>query len=126
MAVRFKVLGSGKMSALGNVGAAYTLYTVPAGKAAIVSAMRFCNTYTDDVPLFVTLQHENNPYPVANNAYIISAGYTLAAGRLLVEDEELMLGQGDSILGAAGKVGINDPTFIGKIHFVISGVERDV
>jgi hypothetical protein len=51
----------------------------------------------------------------------------LEANCILEEDQELTMAAGDAIRAKVGKDGDpNNSAYVDKIHFVISGIERDV
>ena len=103
MSVIIKSLGSGQLTT--SQGALYTA----TGTTAIVMTVRLVNTHTAAVTV-------NLYFKGAASRQITPKDFSLAPGALLVVDEELTLGVGDSLEGKAGSAT--------KVDYVVSGVER--
>src|SRR5437879_3727636 len=109
MAVTIKPLANAQL----GTGAQGMLYTVPAGKAAIVKTQRFVNT--DTVSRTMNLYYLKSGAGSAQR--ILPPNMSLAPSALVVEQDELTMAAGDQIQG--------DASVASKIDFVISGIERD-
>jgi hypothetical protein len=112
MAFIIKALGAGTVT---TVGANVDLYTVPAGKSALVSNVRFANnnaTYSASVTLFV----KPSGAPPARR---LSAGnVSLAVGGAVVMEDVVTLGQADKlqvlVSGTSPSIG-----------WMVNGLQRD-
>ncbi|SRR6266851_6216971 len=111
MALTVKTLTDGQ---LGTTAQAI-LYTVPAGKATIVKNHRFVNR--DTVTRTINLYYLRSGGLNTTARFLLPSAMSLAAGALIVEENELTMAAGDVIQG--------DASVASKIDFVISGIERD-
>ena len=109
MALTVKNLANGQLL---TTTSQFNLYTVPAGKAAIVKNIRVANTDT-------TARTFNLWFKLSSGtARLISpSNMSLAAGQVAVDGQEVTLGAADQVLG--------DGSVVNKLDYVISGIERD-
>jgi hypothetical protein len=108
MALTVKCLADGQL----GTAAQGMLYTVPAGKAAVVKTQRFVNRDTSARTM--------NLYYLRSGGtarMILPNNLSIAAGGLAITAEELTMGALDQIQG--------DASLANKIDYVISGLERD-
>jgi hypothetical protein len=131
MATTIKTLGAGLLR---NIGAAsqpgeLILYAAPypgelgatANKAALVTGMRFFNSSQGMLIMnlyFVRYDSQEREIRNRQRRYILPVGMKLNPGELKVDTTPLVLEPGDGLLGFAN--------LQNWIHYVISGVERDV
>ena len=111
MALTVKTLYDGQ---LGTTAKAI-LYTVPAGKAAIVKNIRLVNT--DSSARTANVYYLRATLSNTSARQVLPAAVSIAPGSLLIEDNELTMAAGDQVLG--------DGSVASKIDCVISGIERD-
>ena len=105
-----------KPLAVGNIGLSTgTLYTVPAGKSAIISSVRLTNNSAAN-----GAQVNLKVAPTGgSDVRIIKKDYALAAGgATMVMDDEVTLGPGEALRWAITQ---SSPT----IHYLVNGVERE-
>jgi hypothetical protein len=129
MATRIRVLDAGRLLDTGRAqlnltqGNAYELYRVPAAKTAIVKSFRLVNAHTKAIAVTVTLGRLG----CADQAVFPSA-MQVPAGFMVAEDREFTMASDDVIRIRVGNVdpGDTSTTLIQKIHYVISGADRDV
>jgi hypothetical protein len=98
----------------------YDLYSAPSTpggrKSAIVKSIRVVNTHTSTVTVNLYFCRPNSSGQ-NRRRQLSPVDLALGAGQVYIEDDEITLEPGDKI---QGKANIAD-----KIHFLISGVERD-
>ena len=108
MALTVKNLANGQLGTTSQG----TLYTVPAGKTAIVKCIRVANT--DTLVRTMNLWFKLS----SGTARLISpSNLSLSPGQVAIDDQETSLGVSDQILG--------DGSVVNKLDYVISGIERD-
>ena len=111
MALTVKTLNDGQLGST----AQGTLYTVPTGKATIVKNQRFVNR--DTATRTMNLYYLRFGGANTSARLLLPSNLSLAAGGLVIEQDELTMAAGDLIQG--------DASVASKIDFVISGIERD-
>ena len=109
MALTVKNLGEGQL----GTGTAGTLYTVGAGKAAIVKSIRVVNR--DTSPRTFNLYFKLNGG--SGSRLVSPSAISLTPGAAYVDDTEITLAVSDQIQG--------DGSVASKLDYVVSGIERD-
>lgn len=95
---------------------AFTLYSVTAGKSAVVYGIRLSNANASTVTTNLQVQPSNAQLPTAR---LYKKDYVMTSGAFLALDDPLTLGAGDIIkLLQAGPA-----TY--TMNYMVSGVERD-
>ncbi len=110
MAVKILSLASGQLSTTSQT----VIYTSPVGPPAltsIVKSIRLVNT--DTVPRTINLYFTPNG---GSTRRIAPPGLSIAAGSLVIDDQEITMASGDAIKADASAASV--------IDFVISGIQR--
>jgi len=114
MAFIIKPLGLNNVTVSGTT----SLYTVPAGKSALVNNIRLVNGHataaTPTLNLFVKPSSASSQH-----LYMHNVNFTLALKELLLFDNVLTLGEGDAV-----KLAMSSNHSLG-VSCVLSGVESD-
>src|SRR5262245_57105755 len=101
-----------------TANAVYNLYTAANNKSAIVKSIRLVNTHAT-VTVKVTLYFNRpNSTGLHRRRVISPVDLSMTPGFLYVDNDEITLEPGDIIQAKADTANV--------IHYVISGVERDV
>lgn len=108
MAIEIKALANNQLS---NTQGA--LYTVPAGKTAIVKSMRFVNT-NDTTSYTMKIYYKRNS---GTARLILPKDLSIAPKALVLDNDEITMEAGDEIRGEASTTNV--------IDYVISGIQRD-
>ena len=95
----------------------YRLYTAPAAKAAIVKSIRVTNIKSQTINITLYLNR-----PDADGRYrrrlLAPKNMTIPPNGACIDDSEITLEPGDSIEGECAQGN--------SVHYIISGMERDV
>jgi len=92
------------------------LYTVSGGKSAIVRNFRFGNREAATTRTMNLYYLKSGLTASTSARLILPAALSIAAGNIVIENNELTMAEGDQIVGNAS--GAN-------VDYVISGIERE-
>jgi len=96
----------------------YSLYTVPDAKVAIVKSIRLTNVNINAQTVNISLYFNRPKLGFNRRRSLLPKPMSMPAATTYIDDAEITLEAGDSIQGECN--------LANAIHYVISGVEREV